>query len=91
MSTVSLLDSERLSLTGVARRLNIHVSTVWRYCLKGCRGRRLPSIVIGGRRYVLVRELEQFLSAGREGDCRADKSAFDQAALDANRQLDHLL
>ena len=33
-----------------------HVSTLWRWCLKGCKGVRLESICLGGKRLVGVSE-----------------------------------
>lgn len=76
MSTPTLIDSPRLSINEVAARLGLHVSTVWRWCIKGCRGRSLPSITFGGRRYVLVSELEQFLNKGRSGDGLTEGETF---------------
>lgn len=37
------------------------VTTVWRWCLKGCRGVRLESVCIGGRRYVTIPAIERFI------------------------------
>lgn len=53
--------NERLTLNQVASRLNVHVATIYRWTLRGVRGRRLPSFLIGGRRYVALPDLEQFL------------------------------
>lgn len=61
----SLIDAERLAITEVAKRLNVHVATVWRW-VKGVGGRRLPSVKILGRRYVLLADLEDFLTANAE-------------------------
>lgn len=38
-----------------------HVSTLWRWCLKGCKGVRLKSICIGGKRFVTMTAIEQFI------------------------------
>jgi hypothetical protein len=38
-----------------------HVSTLWRWCLKGCKGVRLESICIGGKRFVTASALERFV------------------------------
>lgn len=35
----SLIDEERLSLSQVAQRLDVNTSTVWRWALKGVRGK----------------------------------------------------
>jgi len=41
----------------------VHVATIWRWLLKGCRGVRLESIVSGGRRYTSAEALERFIAA----------------------------
>jgi len=61
-----LIDAERRSMSQSARRVGVHVSTMWRWCLKGVNGRKLPSVRVGGRRYVLADDLEQFIAAGRD-------------------------
>lgn len=40
-----------------------HVSTLWRWCLRGCKGVRLDSICIGGKRFVTTAALGQFIEA----------------------------
>jgi hypothetical protein len=40
-----------------------HVSTLWRWCMKGCKGVRLESICIGGKRFVTATAIEQFIDA----------------------------
>jgi len=42
---------------------NPHVSTLWRWCQKGCKGTRLESICVGGNRYVTVSAIERFIEA----------------------------
>lgn len=64
MSTI--LGAEKLTFSQAARKIPCHVSTVWRWALSGVGGRKLPSIMIGGRRYVLLKDLEKFLSEGRQ-------------------------
>ena len=48
----------------VARRLGVHTSSVWRWKLRGSGGRKLRTFLVGGRRYVLVADLEAFLVSG---------------------------
>lgn len=60
-----VLDLQRITLKGVAERLGVHITTVWRWTLYGVRGRRLASHMVGGRRYVLLRDLEEFIG-GRD-------------------------
>jgi len=38
-----------------------HVSTLWRWCLKGCHGVKLESICIGGKRFVTRSAIERFV------------------------------
>ena len=52
-----------LSLTEVAQQLDVHVGTVHRWVRSGVRRRRLPSVLVGGRRYVRVSDLKDFLQA----------------------------
>jgi hypothetical protein len=54
----------RYSVSEAARMLRVHVATVWRWILHGVRGKKLLSVIIGGRRYVLDRDLQAFLCAG---------------------------
>jgi hypothetical protein len=34
-------EGERISLTTLARQQGVNVSTVWRWCRRGCRGHRV--------------------------------------------------
>lgn len=68
---------ERLSMAEVARELQVHITTVWRWASKGVRGRRLGTVAVGGRRFVLRRQLDEFLAV-----TPAD------ASLDRNRRAD---
>lgn len=60
MQNANLLDG-RVTLNQVAKRLKVHVATVYRWTLQGVRGKRLRSFLIGGRRYVALADLEHFL------------------------------
>jgi hypothetical protein len=59
----TLLREELLSLAQAAERLpnHPHISSVWRWCLRGIRGVRLKTILVGGRRYTTVAYLEEFV------------------------------
>jgi hypothetical protein len=39
-----------------------HISTLWRWCLKGCKGVVLESICIGGKRFVTAGSIERFIT-----------------------------
>lgn len=60
MSTTS---HDLLPLSEIARRYDLHVSTVYRWCLRGVRGRRLRSIMLGGTRRVRADDVEEFIAA----------------------------
>ena len=86
-SSLIVSRANRLSLNEVAGALGIHVATVWRWVLRGVRGRKLPSVMIGGRRYVARKALATFLDAQ---NVPSDKISddFHQRAQNAGRLLD---
>ena len=43
-----------------------NVSTLWRWCLKGCKGVKLESVCIGSKRYVTASAIERFIAARSE-------------------------
>lgn len=88
----SILEAERLTLTQVARKLNKAVSSIWRWAQRGVRGHRLRTVVIGGRRYVLLADLEEFLTAlNTDASSSPVRSpSAEQRADDAERRLDEL-
>jgi hypothetical protein len=47
-----------------------HISTIWRWCLKGCKGVRLESICVGGRRMVSAAAIDRFID-----DCTRRQTA----------------
>lgn len=57
------IDDDRLSINDVAKALSVHPATVWRWTKQGARGRRLRTVQVGGRRFVLRGDLEQFVQA----------------------------
>lgn len=70
-------------MRGVAAHVGVHLATAWRWVLRGVRGRRLRSVLIGGRRYVLRADLAAFL-----GDAVNGQSAAHPAATVAGKVLD---
>jgi excisionase family DNA binding protein len=54
---------ERLTLNEVAKYLKVHVATVHRWIFQGVRGKRLTSFLVGGRRFIAISDLEDFLQA----------------------------
>lgn len=83
----SMLDADRLTPTEVAKRLKVHVGTIWRWLTTGVKGRVLPSTMFGGRRYILLADLEQFLAAGLAGRSVAPIS-MERRAAEAAKLLD---
>lgn len=63
-----LLRAERYSLRDASKLAQVHVGTIWRWVLHGVRGRKLHTIMIGGRRFILGRDLYAFLAPSDEGD-----------------------
>ena len=59
-----------LSLTEAARSLphNPHISTLWRWCKKGCRGTRLEYLRLGGRIFTSSESLLRFGEAMAASD-----------------------
>ena len=53
--------NERLTLNQVAKQLDVHIGTVHRWTLRGVRGKRLRSFLVGGRRYISRSDLERFI------------------------------
>lgn len=45
-----------------------HLSTLWRWCLKGCKGVKLDSICIGSKRFVTVSAIERFIEARSQSE-----------------------
>ena len=81
------LHAERYTVGEAARLVRVHSATIWHWILTGARGRKLSSTVIGGRRWVMRRDLEIFLAAGNES-ASGDVNARRQRADAAGKQLD---
>lgn len=45
-----------------------HISTLWRWCKKGCRGTRLEFLRLGGRIFTSAEALRRFGAAMAESD-----------------------
>lgn len=57
-----LLTETRISFAKVAQEMGVHVSTVWRWSLRGIRGNRLECFSLGGRRYTSREAVERFVT-----------------------------
>ncbi|MBX3413904.1 MAG: DUF1580 domain-containing protein [Pirellulales bacterium] len=60
--SIDFSQEQLLSFPGAARRLpgNPHVSTLHRWRLRGVRGVRLETTLIGGKRYTSIEALQRF-------------------------------
>jgi len=74
-------------MSHAARLAKVHVATIWRWYLHGVRGRKLPTRLVGGRRYVFSADLDAFLEANDSGP-RAPETNADRRADDAGKLLD---
>jgi hypothetical protein len=90
MYMAAIIHSKRYTMREVARLLQVHVATIWRWHLHGVRGRRLRTITIGARRYVLDADLDAFLAAGSGDESSPSGHAMERRAQDAGRALDGL-
>jgi hypothetical protein len=61
--TLDLLAEDRLTLSQAARLLRLHVGTIHRWRLRGCRGVRLETALLGGIRYTTRQALDRFVAA----------------------------
>ena len=63
-----------LTPTQVANKLGVHVGTVHRWLYGGVRGRKLNSVLVGGRRRILDQDLSEFLQLGNQAAAKTDDS-----------------
>lgn len=85
---VALLDEDRLSIANAARLVRVHTATVWRWVLNGVKGRKLRSVQIGGRRFVLRRDLDAFLAP--QTGANEPQQDLGRSAERAGEKLDEL-
>jgi hypothetical protein len=57
-----ILTETRLSPSQAAGTLDVSVGTVWRWLLKGVKGHKLESAIIGGRRFTSQESLSRFVA-----------------------------
>ena len=86
---MSIIDEPRASMSQCARRLKIHVATLHRWRLTGVGGHQLKTVRIGGRRYVLDKDLEAFFAA-LNGRSVEPEESFARRAVAAGKALDSL-
>lgn len=59
---VELLEEKRITLTELAKRENFNVATIFRWANRGCRGVRLETFMVGGRRFTTVEAFGRFVA-----------------------------
>lgn len=89
----TLITEARISLNALARRESVHLSTCWRWCLRGCKGHLLESFAVGGKRFTTLPAYERWLA---KINCTASTASVTprqrQRAIDvADRELDAIL
>jgi excisionase family DNA binding protein len=67
VSVLATIKKKRLSFEQAATRIGVSRPTIWRWATDGIDGQVLPSFKLGGRRFVLLSDLEAFVSAALEG------------------------
>lgn len=65
--------------TEIAIIVGVHVGTVYRWMFNGVRGKRLQSILVGGRRRILDQHLSEFLQLGNQVAAKVDDRRSQQA------------
>lgn len=91
----TLTETDRHTISQLARREGIHAATCWRWLLHGVRGTKLRSIRVGGRRFILESDWRAFSAALNAdlADAPADPTpaAVTARAERAGRELDTVL
>lgn len=91
---IEILSESRLRIGEAAKRIGVNVSTTWRWVLRGVRGHKLESALVGGQRFTSIEALERFVTkintpAGITGSVRTPKqrekavAAAEQALINA--------
>lgn len=89
--SIDLLSETRVSLTALARELNLSVSTCWRWDKGGIRGHRLECFSLGGRRYTTREALERFVAATNGESVQAETPRQRERQIElAERRADEL-
>jgi transposase len=58
---MDVLNESRLRICEAAARVGVNVSTIWRWILRGVRGQKLESALIGGQRYTSEEAVQRFV------------------------------
>jgi transposase len=77
------LEEERYTFKQVAKKTKVSLSTVWRWHLAGTKGKKLESVLIGGRRFVLKSQLDAFCGERRQSSPSRLRQDLAKRKLDA--------
>jgi hypothetical protein len=80
--TADLFAEPRISFSALARREGVHLSTVWRWALRGCRGYRLESFNVGAKKFTTLPAYERWLCAINGEPLRAETPRQRERAID---------
>lgn len=86
------LHQPRYTLNEIGNLCKVHVSTVWRWCLNGVRGRKLRSVIIAGRRYVMKDDFDDFIAGMNEptGPKSTPSKRAEKRSSAAEKKLDEI-
>ena len=89
----ALLSEPRISLNALARREGVHLSTCWRWCLRGCKGHKLESFNVGGKKFTTLPAYERWLAKinGAKMSAAQTPRQRDRAIDAAERELDAII
>jgi hypothetical protein len=82
-----------LSLAAAARRLpnRPHPATLWRWHQKGVRGKKLETVMIGGKRFTTIEAIQDFcdrLTAAAAGEAPPMRTARQRRAANRRAQAE---
>jgi hypothetical protein len=60
---MTMLSENKITLSRLAKREGVNVSTVWRWTSRGVRQVRLETFSVGGRRWTTEEAFERFVAA----------------------------
>ena len=85
-----LLNERRLSLSALAKRENVSLSTTWRWAMRGVRNVKLETLVVGGRRFTTYESFSRFVAASQSSSPASVPRSTDEASS-AHRKADEYL
>ena len=79
---MTILSEPRIPFGKLARREGVHVSTVWRWCLRGIRGHVLESFSVGGKKFTTEPAYHRWLAAINGGPVCAETPRQREAEIE---------